>query len=346
MLRQLELSAIAINGDECWYFPANINRLLYKNLKTGELRDCGIVPWESEIASLLYRGIEYVNGKVYLIPYAARSIAEYDVEKGIFSKIELDGNFIQGKKYLFHACFSYNNKVFAFGVHVHKILVINTTDGSIKYIDKWVENTEKILYKPKGILSRKQIAYHNNKAFLPLFYGDALLSFDYVKESVELIRRNSNVSGYIGACCWEDNIWLVAKDGTIFCVDDKQLKKELIFAHKKEDEIVDEYIVKNADGVKVYTSDSAKVSMGESVPQIVAGKYDCVASNPLYNAFWSYDTCKVIICNGETVESLELPVEMNDSVLGQIYSNGILLNEKKGFGLEEYIMDICRWNNE
>ncbi len=346
MLRQLEISAIAINGDECWFFLTDFNRLLYKNLKTEEIKDCGFVPWESKISSSLFRGMEYVNEKIYLIPYAARCIVEYDIKKAQFSKIEIDENIIQGKKFLFRASFTYENKVFLFGVHVHKILVLDSADNNIRYIDNWTTDVEKMLYKPHGILSRKQLAFYNNKAILPLFYGDGLLIIDYIEEKAQLIKCNFNKSGYIGICVSGDDIWLTAKDGTVFCTDINFKDNKLIFKHIKEKEILDEYIIKTEEGIRVYTSDSQKVSSENEIAGIVKGKYDCIASNLAYNAFWTYDKCRAVVIVGDKIENIDLPVDMTNSILGQIYSNGIVLDEKRGFGLSEYLSDISRWDNE
>ena len=123
---KIEISAFTSDGSDSWFFATNINRLFYKNVDTNEEKDCGQVPWEDANADNLYRGIEYSDGKVYLIPYKARSLAVYDINQGLFEEVRLPREIIDGKKFLFKACLKYNQNIYAFGIHSRSIMVIRT----------------------------------------------------------------------------------------------------------------------------------------------------------------------------------------------------------------------------
>ena len=340
MLRRLEIAATTFSENECWYFPAQINRLYSKNILTGELSDCGSVPWETEYASLLYRSMEYIDGKVYLMPYSARSIAVYDTKKKTFSQIELEEKRIQGKRFLFQACFSYDHKVFVFGIHVHTIIKINTEDDSIAYIDEWVDSAEKMLSAPHGILSRSQIVYTENRVLLPLFYGDVLLSFDCSEEKAKVIKLKTGSVGFSGACCNSDGLWLVDRGGRIVCTDYKKTSIKRVFEIEKESINIDVYILDRNNSLNLFSTDSDRVHLIEQNIGLIGGKYECICSNTLYTAFWSYDTGQVIVYKNGSETYLDMPIDVDDSVFRQIYYNAGYINESLGFGLKEFLADI------
>lgn len=341
-MRHLEISAIAINNDECWFFLAQINHMYYLNFNTGEKRDCGMVPWESETTPLLYRTMEYVDGKVYLIPYAARSIAVYDTIIHQFLRIDIEPSVIVGKKYLFMASFAYNGKVYAFGAHAKTIIVLDSSNNSIEYIDEWFKDAMRFISNSKGILSRKQLAFMDGRAYLPLFYGSLLLSFDYMNEKAYVINTGISADGFWGITSFEEKLYIIDKQGRIVSFNPLDSCAKIEFTFDKYNSNEDKYLVVNGDGIEIYTANSKACHLQGGNNCLKDGRYCCICSNLLYTVFWDYDAGSVIIIDAKGIRTFDLSIDMNDVLYKQLYSPGCLIKEESGPRLAEYLEDICR----
>ncbi len=342
MLRHLEISAIAINHDECWFFLAQVNHMYYFNFNTGEKRDCGIVPWEGETTSLLYRSMEYVDGKVYLIPYAAHSIAVYDTIDHQFLRIDLKPSVISGKKYLFRASFTYSGKVFAFGVHAKTIIAIDSCDNSIKYIDEWFSDARRFISNSKGILARKQLAFMNGNAYLPLFYGTLLLAFDYKNEKAYVINTEIDADGFWGITVFGERLYIADKHGRIVSFNPLDHSSEIEFLFDKYNSNEDKYLVANGTGIDIYTANSKMDHLKGSDDRLKTGRYCCICNNLVNTAFWDYDAGGVIVIDANGKRFYDLSINMDDVLYKQFYSKGCMIKEESGPRLAEFLEDICR----
>ncbi len=79
-----------VDKDTLWFMAYDFNSLFSMNLLTGETKLVGLFPDEDYGTGRLYESMGIVEGRIFFAPFNAKSIAVYDIKKGVFSKISLE----------------------------------------------------------------------------------------------------------------------------------------------------------------------------------------------------------------------------------------------------------------
>lgn len=342
MKKTVAIAAFCIHEDECWFFAKEFNCLFYKNIDTEETVICGSVPWEAVKKNMLYKEMEYVNNKLYLIPFKARSIAVYDIAQKTFYKIELDTQIIPpNAKNYFRAGFVYNQLIYAFGVHVPTILVIDTVNDKIEYLTKWFKEVERFLPNTSQALFRKQIVVIEKKAYIPMVHANVILSVDLVTNEVCVKRLNFKVSGYVGVTNDRENIYLAAREGQGLigcwnCISEQE--RVIGFLNQDGDEI-NKYLTYGLAGVEVYYLEHKNSKLSNQFIRNVEFDCDCLLSNGFENAFFCDDGKVELISNG-IKKRLDISIEVSNGDKEKIYQLQDYCRESKWNGIENFMEEI------
>lgn len=331
----MDIAAIAINHDDSWFFLKDINRLYYKNLKTGEVSLCGSVPWENELEDELYRGIEYSNGKLYLLPYRAREIAVYDVKKRLFRRLLLDVNYCEGKKLLFMACCKYKDDVIAYGVHSHAIISINTINDEIRYYTEWFANVSKYLSIPHGILSRKQLCIDKGIVYWPLHYGNIVVSLDLKSKEINYIKYEGNYGKTSGINVRNGKLY-ICKEKVVLEISLNTGIANVTGYYNKFAEVKAVFLEFTENEVVLLASDSSKLNILDGNLRLCSGEFECIASNCDGNVYWNKATGEIIRISGDEYTKHNFDIDVSNEEFNHIFS-GKAKEESSCFGLKEFI---------
>ncbi len=182
----------------------NINAVFKVNMLSGECEYIGTVPNEKLEAKRLYVKAIKARGKIYFIPYTAKGIAVYDIEKKYIYKIELNDKI---KEYQQE---NKNNKYFSDGVVYNKhlfiipcmcpvILRLNTENDTIDYYDDWVRDREFVF--------RKDLEVDGNYIYAASCINNLVLQFDMEKCKGNLMSIGNN-NGSWGICKVKNSLWI------------------------------------------------------------------------------------------------------------------------------------------
>lgn len=344
MRRKLEVIAMAILGNDCWFFANHNNHLYCKNLDNDEVLDCGAIPWEKDGGEYLFKAIECAKDKVYMIPYNSRSITVYDINKKNYYQIELDKSVIGKAKLYFHACLIKNGCIYAIGVHTRIILKIDINTDKLTYLSGWAEEIEKMMKRPKGVLTRNQVAVEGNLIYCPFYYADGVLVIDTENDIVYHKKFDCGVAGYTGISIIDNNMHLITKGPEIKCVRINSDCSAIV---------LDSFIVANTTGFQYLCVQDGNpaILMNESLGskivldkvKLIEGRYECIGSKENGNYFINIDNNQVMAFLEDGIHSFSLEVEMTESLYEQMYLEGNCVQENSRIGLKEFIEDLLTY---
>ncbi len=336
---KIDIAAFTLEGSDCWFFATNINRLFYKNIVTNEEKDCGQVPWEESNADNLYRAIEFLAGKVYLIPYKARSVAVYDTKQDNFYEMRLPNEIIEGKKLLFKPCLKYGQNIFAFGIHSRSIMIIRTTDNKMDFITDWSEKLNKYVSCPTGILSRKQIAVIDENVYLPLYYGDAVMVFNLINEIVSFKELKYNISGYSGISKIDDELVLVSKgpDVKFISWNVKNNVTEVIGNLSIDDCTTDISVIPKGKEIEIFIDKTINEVKSKTDNMTISEKIECVGCEYDKSYFWSRISGEVEVVEANQKRKINTDVFINEEISKDYLNSRAGLKEQDNFGINEFL---------
>lgn len=348
MKRKIEISAACVKNNICWFVSNEVMHLYCKDLNSEKVIDCGKIPFLEIGKEKMYRTIECINNKVYLIPYNSKVIIVYDIEKTEYYRIELDMEIIGKAKYLFHASFLHDKYIYAIGVHTRVIIKIDSITDSVTYIYGWEKDLVRKLKSPQGILSRNQIAYDGNMIYCPLFYADGYLTIDLSCDKVEHVILQSKNSGYTGIGIMNKKIVLISKGPKIQCVSVNSDLTVNILEVFDENKITGDkkyYLAIDNNKIKILGNEVLKAERNNKDVEVLEGIYECIGSNETANYFINDDN-NTLLLFGEENKSFSIEIDMTEEIYNQIYNSNNCVSENSRIGIKEFIEDIITYGNK
>lgn len=341
MKKTFDIAAFCIHENECWFFAKEFNCLFYKNIDSEETVIYGPVPWESDKEEMLYKEMEYVDGKLYLIPFKARSIAVYDIAKKSFYKLELDMQIVSKSTNYFRAGLLYNQYIYAFGIHVPAIMVINTENDKIEYLTSWYKEVEGLLTNTSRALFRKQLVVIGGNAYIPMAYGDAILSIRLETKEVYVNRLNFKTTGYVGVTNDGENIFLAARDGKglIGCWNCKTKEEKVIGFLNQDGSEVNKYLAYISSVIEVYYMKHDESNLSNQFIKNAEYDCDCLLSNGQFTVFFC-DEGKVLLIVNDTKKKIDISIEISNEENEKIHKIRTFFRESKWYGIEQFIEEI------
>lgn len=171
----MEFEAIAeINDRIAVGVLFNSNGLFEINLLTGKCTYIMMVQGELIDQRRLYTSACLVEDKVYFIPYAAKEIAVYDLNKKEIKKVKYNkldsqpGNYKRKCNFSCHV--RYGQYIYMIPCTYPAIVRINTEDDSIEYFDSWNNNIE--------YMFRKGVMVEEDDFYIPSVINNVVLRFN------------------------------------------------------------------------------------------------------------------------------------------------------------------------
>lgn len=201
------------DGDRIWMIPTCFNSLLCRNIITGETELIGKFHGESYSTERLYASMKLIKRKIYFVPFRARNIAVFDIEKNKFTYITIKniGIINRNTKPLFIGAEKFQDYLFVFPAYGNSILRINTINNEVEYITEWIDQVKELIFNKNDSYFRKQAYIKENKLVIPFCNANAVLELNcYTKQSF-VYRLGVWEAGYAGICYDGANFWLTPR---------------------------------------------------------------------------------------------------------------------------------------
>lgn len=208
---RVELVDAVKNNNEIWFLPFYFDRLFVLNIKSNRINyyDIPIEKDSNRIGN--FRSMVHVENKIYLIPFYAQEILQFEIKTKKFTKIPIDKKWLYPRKELFMGIGLYKKYLFIFGVCVPVIIRIDITNNSIIYITDWIEKVKDIIFNDKDAFFRKQSILINKKLYMPFCNANAVLEIDCDTLQTTIHKLDNTREGYSGICFSEGNMWLAPR---------------------------------------------------------------------------------------------------------------------------------------
>lgn len=197
-------------SDTLWYVAGDRN-LLGTMKKDGTPGESYQIPGEALDGFRLYNSMVLANNCLYLVPYFAKEIAIFDLEKRKFKKIKFENpvqrNFVKG--------YRYRNQIFMVPAFYGAILQLNCEDGNLTYHYKAVEVMKKTEREEKEPFCFNGACVEQEELLMAGAGSNAVYSFNMQSGTIQ--KYEVGVKG--------DNYWgMAGSDGIYFLASNRGRK--------------------------------------------------------------------------------------------------------------------------
>lgn len=203
-----------VDNDKIWFFPYEFNSLFTVNLKNEKCELIGLISNEAYGKKRLYESMKLLNGKIYFIPFYAKSIAVYDIKKGKFNNIILDERKIgcRIEQPLFGGAEVYGKYLYIFPIFSKAIIQLNTDNDGVEYIVDWAEEVDRIRFNNDAYFKRQAVIVED-KLMIPFCNANAVMSFDCQTAEYKIYKLGEEKKGYSGITFDGESFWLSSRNG-------------------------------------------------------------------------------------------------------------------------------------
>ena len=211
------------DGECLWFTEYEYNALFRMEKKKWKAELMGVFPGEDFYRGRLYTSMAVCNGKIYFAPFAAREIAEYDLETKNFRKIPVKQPekeaYRTWENEKFFRVVSLGMRVYFIPYHYPGILRYDTETEEMDCIDSWVEEIRKKSSGPWGYFVEYEVLDH--KLILPCTCADAVIVFDTDTDETQIVQTADTdyECKYCGICREGGDFYFLSADGTITRTD-------------------------------------------------------------------------------------------------------------------------------
>lgn len=158
-----------VDKDTLWFMAYDFNSLFSMNLLTGETKLVGLFPDEDYGTGRLYESMGIVEGRIFFAPFNAKSIAVYDIKKGVFSKISLEEDQIgcSLNQPLFGGMEVYGRAIFMLPIFSRAIVRLDIDSGELVYITEWLKDIQGLIFNRNDAYFRRQTVLNDNQLMVP-----------------------------------------------------------------------------------------------------------------------------------------------------------------------------------
>lgn len=207
---KIEIEDAVLDGDRIWFSAQNFNSLFFMDIHTKEAKFVGKFPNEPYSGKRLYASMKLVKKKIYFIPFCAKSIAVYDIEKGEFSNIQIDETLIKCKLNvpLFMGVEEYKNYLFILPVFSKAIIRLNLLNDELQYVQDWSIQAQKYIFNSNDGYFRRQSVINGNKLIVPFCNANAVLELNCDMLQSKIYELGLQPRGYSGIYYDGEKYWL------------------------------------------------------------------------------------------------------------------------------------------
>lgn len=207
---KIEIEDAVLDGDKIWFSAQDFNSLFSMDLHTKKTEFVGRFPNEPYSGKRLYVSMKLIKKKIYFIPFYAKSIAVYDIEKRMFSNIHIDETLIKCNLNapLFMGVEEYKNYLFILPVFSKAIIRINLLNDELKYIQDWSMQVQEHIFNPNDGYFRRQSVINGDKLIVPFCNANAVLELNCDTLQSKIYELGSQQRGYSGIYYDGEKFWL------------------------------------------------------------------------------------------------------------------------------------------
>ncbi len=273
--------------EQVWFSACYFNGLFALNRKTGKVEFSGQFPGEETNSWYLYSSAIAIDNRIYFIPFLAKTIAIFNVEKKTFSDIALDKKYVKSGKNrcLFMGTEKYKQYIFIFPVFGKCILRLNTENGQLVYITEWLNQIKDIVFDTEDGFFRQQCVIREEKIYVPFCNVNAVMELDCNTLITKIHVVGKKKVGYSGISFDGSSFWLSprAYDHILKWNPNTNEKEEIRICSIKREVRPYAYvgILCLPDKVVIYHSEDQKewIDTSEKRVEIAEGNYSFVKSD-------------------------------------------------------------------
>jgi len=214
------ISALCQVGEYCYFTSSFGCQLFRMKLADMIIEYVCSLPGDSETPYFLYGNIAAYNGKLYIAPRRATSIAIYDITDGAIEKVPLpdvdptywidDNAFFYGHK--FFDAFAYKDKVFFAPITYPCFIVLDTKTGYLATLDDWAKEYAKlgITRMNSATVSLRRVAISPTVVAYTSQCANVIFFLDLEKETVSVREVGIKGDAFSAACFDGNHIWLAS----------------------------------------------------------------------------------------------------------------------------------------
>ncbi len=211
----LAFENLCFDGQDYWFSATNVNSLFKMSTQHWTAEYMGSFLGEST-QGRLYSSIVPYEGKLYFAPYAANSIAVYDIKLGSFSKVDIIQDLHASEKRFneqlkFSFAVSYKEWIFFFPNAYPAIIKYHCATGEVCYLHDCMQVLnqyildETVYYFRDGCIDGSKVTMYSNLA-------GALVVFDMDTCMMQVIHRFHSEERCYNLCFDGKHYWLAPFD--------------------------------------------------------------------------------------------------------------------------------------
>lgn len=312
------VDAVKIN-ETIWFFPYYFNRLFVMNIKTKIVKYYDIPLFIERHGGVEnFSSMVYIGEKIYLIPFYAQEILQFDILSEKFTSIAIDPIWLRDKKELCMGTAVYGKYLFLMGACVPVIFRINIMDNSIDYITDWMKKVEDIIFNKEDAFFRKQNILLGNRLYIPFCNVNAVLEIDCESMETVIHKLGEEKEGYSGICFSEGNIWLSPRYHnrlTKWNIKKNSVYKIELFGHRTEEYIYIGIIEQNGKKFLLRPTEGQEIEVDkkDNIYELKGG-YDFVRESENILMYYRREKGNLIIYDKwkQDIKSIEIKIDEND----------------------------------
>lgn len=209
----LYYDAIMIDG-ELWFSAINSNGLYKMNITTKKLQLIAFFPKEDLEKQFLHSKILQYENKLFFVPFQAKEIAIYDMEKGTMSSLELPPN-SQGKQYSkFYTAIQEQQYIYCVPCRYEYLVKYDICQKKMEFYDVFKGDKEH-KWNDEDAFIYKGACKVNKKIYLASYVSDYILEYDLETRQSNYFDLPVQLGG-ISNLLNKDNIfWIIGRNGSI-----------------------------------------------------------------------------------------------------------------------------------
>lgn len=347
---EFQIADAVYTDNKIWVVAKWFNGLFCIDKKTQEVSLKATFPNEKYSQENLYLNLNLIDGKIYCIPYAAKSIAIYNIKEDTFENVALDKNKMQygvGNE-TFIGSMRYDNYLFMFPAYSKAIVRMDIHTYELLYITEWVEQLGENSYNEYELFFYKQSFVKDNKILIPFCNVDAVLELECDSLKCKIYQLSSAKKGYSGISYDGNDFWMSAReDGDLTRWNPKTnvLERNSLYTRKSKEVCKDYVGLAFWKGmVTVFSSNNSENREEKTVENasIQEGQYFFVKETNDSIIYFEWKKCELTIVGKERNDIFNTILKIQEQLIdiSRIFSEKPFVEEIHGIDLQRMLMEI------
>ena len=224
---KLSFETCIIDGGGIWFVAFDHNGLYFRDRLSKKTDLIGIIPNEGKYVFRLYTSMIRYGSKIFLIPFLAKEVAVYDINKKEFKKIALKNvnEFGDRKQASDRAKFwcsqLYADTLFLFPHNYPALVMIQVHTFEVSYLTDFVDELEGASINQEPYIT--DVYVENHMAYCSCSCANVIVRVNLAERNASVCKIPVKANGFNGITKIGDEIWLAPRIvGGIVCFNCKE----------------------------------------------------------------------------------------------------------------------------